>query len=261
MYPHHKESIQNVRAFFESDSEILALLLGGSIAHGFAGAASDVDIMIVVSDQDYRKRLQSGQTQFFTLDLVTYEGGYVDGKYQGISFLGKVAQCGSEPARFAFADAQILFSRIDGLEDLLRRITRYPFEGKTERIKRFSAQLEAWNWYTGEALKRDNPYLLDLAVSKLALFGGRMILAHNELLYPYHKWFLRVLEQAPEKPEGLVAALQTMCETPQAESVRQFYELVRGFRAWEMPDTPWPNQFMIDSELNWMSGMTPVDDL
>jgi hypothetical protein len=261
MYPHHEESIQNVRAHFEQEPEILALLLGGSIAHGFAGPTSDVDVMFVISDQDHQKRLQSGQMAFFTTDMVTYKGGYVDGKYVGMNLLEKVAECGSEPARFAFADTRILFSRINGLDDVLRRVTRYPVEGKIERIKRFSAQLEAWKWFTEEGLKRDNHYLLGMAVSKLALFGGRLILAHNELLYPYHKWFLKVLEQAPEKPEGLIPALQSMCETPTAESVQQFYDTVRGFRKWEMPDTFWPNQFMIDSELNWMSGMTPVDDL
>ena len=50
MYPHHAESIQNVGAFFEQDTEVLALLLGGSIAHGFAGPTSDVEVMLVISD-------------------------------------------------------------------------------------------------------------------------------------------------------------------------------------------------------------------
>src|SRR5690348_16247373 len=102
MYPHHAESIQNVKAFFEQDAEVLALLLGGSISHGFAGLASDVDIMLIVSEPDYQQRLQSGRMQLYTTDLVTYKDGYVDGKYQGISFMEKVAECGSEPARFAF---------------------------------------------------------------------------------------------------------------------------------------------------------------
>ena len=60
-----------------------------------------------------------------------------------------------------------------------------------------------------------------MAVARSVLFGGRMLLAHNELLYP----------------------------------------TVKNFRAWEAGDRPWPAQFMLDSELNWLEGRAPVEDL
>ncbi|MEO8355329.1 MAG: nucleotidyltransferase domain-containing protein [Chloroflexota bacterium] len=52
MYPHHTQSIQNVTDYFQRDPQVIALLLGGSIAHGFETPTSDVDIMILVSDED-----------------------------------------------------------------------------------------------------------------------------------------------------------------------------------------------------------------
>jgi predicted nucleotidyltransferase len=58
MRPHHNQSIQNIREYFERDPEVLALLLSGSIAHGFQSATSDVDIMIFVAEEDYQKRFQ-----------------------------------------------------------------------------------------------------------------------------------------------------------------------------------------------------------
>ena len=261
MHPHHTQSIQNVSEHFQHDPEVLALLLSGSIAHGFETATSDVDIMIIVSDEDHKKRLASNQVHFFNRDLCTYEGGYVDGKYTSLNFIEQVMKKGSEPARFAFAGSRILFSRIDGLAEILQQVTCYPASDKAERIKRFHAQFEAWHWYCGEALRLRNQYLLGTSVSKFILFSGRLILAHNELLYPYHKWFLRVLEGASDQPDGLLEAIHQLNSSPTTENVEALYEKVKNFQPWSDNPWGWPTQFMFESELNWLDGKTPVDDL
>jgi predicted nucleotidyltransferase len=261
MHPHHSQSIQNVTKYFQPDPEVLALLLSGSIAHGFESFTSDVDIMIFVSEADYQKRFQTGQLHFFNTDLCIYEGGYVDGKYLGINFVKQVLEKGSEPARFAFEGSQVLFSRVDGFAEDVCKIAEYPASKKIEQIKRFYAQFEAWHWYCGEALSKGNQYLLGTAVSKLILFGGRLILAHNEMLYPYHKWFLKVLEGAKEQPADLMTCLQALTESPNVETIEAFYEKVKTFQTWSDNPYSWPVQFLLDSELNWLDGKTPVDDL
>src|ERR1043166_4206757 len=160
MYPHHSQTIQNVKEYFQRDPEVQALLLSGSIAHGLESSTSDVDIMIFISEEDYQKRFQIGKLTFFTRELCTYEGGYIDGKYISLNFVKQVLEKGSDPARFAFEGTQILFSRVEGFEEDICRIVQYPLAEKAERIKRFYAQFEAWHWYCGEALKKDNAYLL-----------------------------------------------------------------------------------------------------
>jgi predicted nucleotidyltransferase len=261
MYIHHTQSIQKVTDYFQRDPEVLALLLGGSIAHGFETPTSDVDVMIFVSDEDYKKRFAENRVHFFNMELTTYEGGYVDGKYSTQSFVRQVIEKGSEPARFAFAGVQVLFSRIDRFEEDVRKTAQYPMANKAERIKRFYAQFEAWHWYCGEALRLNNQYLLSTSVGKFILFSGRLVLAHNELLYPYHKWFLKVLEGAKEKPAGLLESIQRMNTSPTTENIEILYETIKGFRPWIEGDFNWPTQFMLDSELNWQDGKTPVDDL
>jgi hypothetical protein len=262
MHPHHTQSIQNVTEYFQRDPDVLALLLGGSIAHGFETASSDVDILIIVSEADYRRRFEQNQIHFFNRELTPYEGGYVDGKYSTHGFVKLVGEKGSEPARFAFADSRILFSKIDGLAEDLCRAAEYPVAQKAERIRRFYAQFEAWHWYCGEALRLKNNYLLGTAVSKFILFSGRLILAHNEMLYPYHKWFFRVLQGAQHQPADLLPAMQALSEFPTAPNIETLYAKVRRFETWIAdPSFSWPTQFMLDSELNWLDGKTPVDDL
>jgi hypothetical protein len=255
------ESIERVKTYFMEQPGIQALLLGGSIAHGYESFDSDVDVMIIVTPDEHAARMANGTLQFFSSELVTYPQGYVDGKYSSIEFLRAVAERGSEPARFAFAGAQVLFSHIDQLDDVLRQIAAYPIDLKIDRIQRFYAQFETWAWYTGEALRLKNQYLLNLSTAKLILFGCRLILAHNERLYPYHKWLMRMVNDAPEKPAGLMTAIEQLQSAPSELTLRAFVECIRDYRKWETVATGWPNQFMLDSELTWMTGHTPIDDL
>ena len=261
MWPHQRETIERTPAYFQADPTVEALLLGGSLAHGFGNAQSDVDVMMVVADHDFARRREQGATCFFSRELSTYPEGYVDGKYVSRGFLELVRQKGSEPARFAFQDAQVLFARRAGWEELMREIATYPRAEKTARLWRFQAQFEAWYWYCGEALKRENLVLLRTAVSKLTLFGGRIVLAHNERLYPFHKWFLRVLADVPDKPPGLLETMQALAEAPTRERVDEFAAAIKGWRTWEISHATWPAQFMRDSEQNWVEQPAPVDDL
>jgi hypothetical protein len=261
MFPHHSETLLRVTEHFLADPEVLGLILGGSIAHGFCSADSDVDVMIVVSDADHDERLRTQRTCFFSRELCTYPAGYVDGKFVSEGFLRAVKANGSEPARFAFKDARVLFSRSSTLEDLLQEIARYPVEEKPARIRRFQAQFQAWSWFAGEALKRQDPYLLQTAASKVCLFGGRIVLAHNELLYPYHKWFLRTLAEAPEKPAGLLRVIEQLLAAPSAENLESFGALIREFRTWEIDPIGWGAEFLEESELSWLRGAVPIDDV
>lgn len=259
-HAHHDQTIERVRAHFSAQSEVKALLLVGSLAHGFASEGSDVDIAILVSDEEYERRRAADELLFLSFELSTYAGGYVDGKYVSPSFLDAVEARGSEPARYAFAHAHVLFSKKDGVGEQLERIARYPRAGKELRMRRFHAQLEAWSWYTTQAARHDNPYLLGLAVSKLSLFAGRLVLAHNELLYPFHKWFLRVLEQAPHKPSGLVQSIEALTRAPSAAAATALYEQVRDFHPWPR-DERWSAHFLRDTELSWLTAEAPIEDI
>jgi hypothetical protein len=261
VHPHHQKAVALATERFRADPEARALLLTGSLAHGFASETSDVDLAVVVSDAEFEARLAEGRLQYWSAEGCEWPGGYVEGKYVGPAFLARVAERGSEPARFAFQDARILFSRIDGLEELLRAIVRYPAQGRAERIRRFHAQFEAWHWYAHEALKRDDRYLLWLSVAKMVLFGGRMILALNERLHPYHKWFLKVLADVPERPADLLERIAAVHDDPCQATLLGLWATVRNFRSWEGSEGAWATQFMLDSELKWLDGEPPVDDL
>jgi predicted nucleotidyltransferase len=243
---------------------VRALILGGSIAHGFARPDSDVDVSIVVDGADYQRRVRENRLHLSDSSMCDYDGGYVDGKFVDLEFLRRVAATGSDPARYAYQGARILFSRVPELDGVLTDITRYPVAEKADRLERFAGQLLAWRWYFEESARKQSRYLEVLALSKLVLFTCRIVLAANELFYPFHKWLLRVTQSAPHRTEHLLTDLDDLLRTTppvatvdaQVTAILEFY----GIDA-EAAMAVWPTRFMKDTELAWLSGSPGIDDL
>ncbi|MEJ2614699.1 MAG: nucleotidyltransferase domain-containing protein [Ignavibacteriaceae bacterium] len=261
MEKHHEESIDKFLEIYKKDTSISAILLGGSIAHGFASSDADIDICLIVSNEEYQKRKTSNKLAFSIRDISTYENGYIDCKVVDINFLIEISKHGSDPARYAFKDNRILFTKIDNLSDLLARISSFPKDKKDERRKRFAAQLLAWKWYYSEGVKKQNNYLLFLSLQKIVLFSSRLILNENELLYPYHKWMLKVLDTAEKKPERYIKKVNEIFENHTLIKVNTFCEAVLNFIGFNEQTVDWPNYFLKDSEQNWIDHEPPVDDL
>jgi hypothetical protein len=103
-------------------------------------------------------------------------------------------------------------------------------------------------------------YLLTRAISDLILYGGRLILTHNEVLYPYHKWFMRVLSEVGAKPEDLMIQISNLLEKKDLDSINKFYDAIRTFRKWDLKVNPFV-QFMLDTELAWIDGKSCIGEL
>lgn len=261
--PHHAATIRNLVQALEPETSIRALLLGGSLAHGFARPDSDVDVMMLVDSDEYDRRAQDHRLHYNNRELCTYEGGYIDGKYVDLAFLRRVAHDGSDAARYAFCDAQILFSRVPELTTLMAAITRFPVGQKDERMRRFTAQLLAWRWYFSEAVRQRSAYLQALALHKVTLFTCRLVLTANERLFPYHKWMLRVTAAAPHRPAQLMAGIDDYLAAPTWPKIDEHCRAVLAFYGidFAQADAVWPTRFMKDTELAWMTGHPPIDDL
>jgi hypothetical protein len=214
----------------------------------------------VATDAEYARRAAAHDYAIYAPDMCDYEGGYADGKVIDLAFLRDVAAQGSEPARAAFVGAILAYARLPELGDLLAEIVTYPEAAHSAKIQSFFAQVQAWQWYVGEAEKRDNRYLLLHTTAQLVLFGGRMILAHNRVLYPYHKWFMTAVERAPEKPDQCMALIDRLLHEPSKAHADAFCEALFAFTAWDQPPEGWPARFMQDTEWAWRTGHVPLPD-
>ena len=265
MYPHHERALEKVKAHFEQDPNILALLFAGSLAKGWGSETSDVDILLIVSEEEFARRSQISELLYFSLDFTDYEGGYIDGKFLSVSFLEEIAECGSEVARAAFYSVQIVFSRIPDLDQLIARIPVYPEAERDAKIKTFYSQMVvAGMFFMKEADKRSDKYLTTRAAADLVLYASRLILAYNRMLYPYHKWLMHEVKRAPEQPEHFLDLIQAVLDTPSPATADALLDAVNAFHDWNISLAEVFNTFTQDSEWDWRDygngHRTPVYD-
>jgi len=260
MRPHHERAIQKQVERFEQDETCLAIIVGGSIAKGMEREDSDVDVMLVVTDDVYREKWEKNQLCYFSVEFCDYAGGYIDGKFINIDYLKEAAERGNEVTRSSFNGTFVAFSRVPEVEELIRRIPAYQSQERRQKIQSFYAQIEIAYWFTTEARKRNDNYMLHRAVADLVFFGSRLILAHNEVLFPYHKFLMAELAKAPEKPEGLMGLIDALLEEHSDENAKAFYEAVKNFRFWnEAMEFP-AVRFMKDVELAWLTRTPYIGD-
>lgn len=260
MWEHHRATIARLVERLTPDPTFLAVIVGGSLTKGVAQEHADVDVLLVVTDEEYARRGAGGDYFYFAQDLCDYPGGYVDGKIIDLEFLRAAADHGSETARSALIGAFVAWSRIPDLDALIQRIPVYQEQERIAKMQAFVSQLRALHWYAGEAEKRNNLYLKLWVATRLVLFGSRLILAHNRVLFPYHKWLLVYVERAEEKPADFLALAQQLLEQPSVEHVNLFCDCVLAFQAWPEPPHGWQSRFMQDSEWNWRDGQPPLED-
>jgi hypothetical protein len=261
VHPNHRQAIDRLTAQFVADPNYDALIIGGSVAKGLAQPTSDVDVLLVATAAEYARK--AGKHEFWYWagqELAGYEGGYFDGKIVDLQFLRDVADHGSETARSAFVGAFVAFSRIPGLESLLAAIPVYPEQEREAKIKAFAAQLLIGSWYAGEAEKRQDRYLMLRTASDMVLYGSRMILAYNRILFPYHKWLLQRVGEAPEKPANLLEKTHALLEHPCEETTMAYKECIMRWRDWGVPWSDAVVRFMIDTEWNWRQQRAPLGD-
>jgi hypothetical protein len=259
--PNHERAIHKLADHLSNQEGYLAVIVGGSVAKGVETENADIDVILVVADDLYERRKQENNLTYFSATFCDYPGGYVDGKIVNLEYLRAAAERGNEPTRAAFKGAFVAYSAIPEVDDLMSKVPVYQKDEKQEKIRGFYAQFECAYWYLGEAVKRNDRYLLVRAASDLVLYGGRLILAHNEILYPYHKLFMEELAKAPEKRENLMELIRLLLEEPSAENARPFYEAIRGFRQWNEPPEPWNERFIKDTELAWMENRAYIGDI
>jgi predicted nucleotidyltransferase len=258
--PRHAKVIDRLRERYADGPEVIAMLVIGSVARGDARDDSDIDCLLVVSEAELERRKARSELSFSADDLFEDAPGHAGGGIVDLKFLREVADHGPEPARYAFTAAQVIISRDPEIAALLREIPVYQESERAEKMLSFASQLPVHMSYLELGEYSRNAWLLAETAVELVLFGGRLILAHNRVLFPNRKQFMRVLAAAPEKPEGLVAAAETLTRQPSIATARRFYESVMSFRDWPIPaEGPWA-RFQLDRETNWRKGPPALAD-
>ncbi len=258
--PHHQRAINKLVKEYQENEQFEALIIGGSVAKGCARPDSDIDFMIVATDEEFKTRQKGGDFFINRTDLTDYPGGFVDGKVIDMHYLRQVVDRGNEPTRAAFDRAIISFSKVNDLASIIHAIQQYPEADRYQKIRKFYSMAFIQNWLMGEAERHGNIYTKSRSASQLVLFSGRLILAYNRVFFPYHKWFYEYLSKCNAKPKNLIKEMNQVLNQPTVENASRLFENVRGFRNWNVTDIEAFRWFMEDVEWSWRDNKSPLED-
>ena len=228
-----------------------ALIVGGSIAKDDATAASDVDVMFIASDEEYQRRHLARRASICLI--------------RRLRLLGRLCRCQVFHSISSMKQPCAVVSRhavrSPGRSSLTRGYPSWrtscgaslctPRQNNSINSSPFYSQftLNA-GYFWKQAEKREDPYLKARVAAEMVLFGGRLILAHNKILFPSQKWLMQYVERAPEKPEGFALLAQRLLQIPSRETVEQFTACIEGFRDWGVT-TNVLMRFIEDTEWSW----------
>jgi predicted nucleotidyltransferase len=260
MFEHHQRTINRLVERYQADPGFLAMLLTGSVTRGHAVAGSDVDFALIATDQEHAARAARGALHIYDKEIADYEGGYAEGSIHRLQDLRNWAEHFGEVSRASYVGVRVLWSRVPEVQTLIERIRVYPEAEREIKIEKFLTQTEAWLWYVSEAEKHNSRYLLVQASAKLVLFGCRLILAHNRVLYPYHKWLMRALEDAHDKPPGMAEAAEVLLANPSLKHAEAFANPILTMRPWPNHGKSWPRRMDDDGAWVWQTGHVSLED-
>lgn len=260
---HHKQALDRLTEELKQDSNVLALITAGSIAQGTARENSDIDVYIVVTDEEFNKRVEGNNISYInnSPQICDYPDGYVDAKIIDLNFLEQAAKRGSEPTRASFIGSEVCFSRISGLEQLLLQIPVYPEKSRSQNIKDFQAQLMLYGFYfSTDAIKKNDAYLLAHSASSIVLFASRIILAHNRILFPCHKSLMAAVQRASAKPDNFIDQANELLAQPTLEKCQAFAATVLSFVQPNFIPEQAVSIFIQNNEWNWLAQEPPLSD-
>lgn len=185
MYQHHIDSLKIMEDYYRKENAI-ALIFGGSVAKGNERPDSDLDGMVVVSDEEYARRLAERRTAGTVHGLCTYEGGYFDVKYMTKSYLIEAAEKGSEPTRNSFVKSRVLFSSDPDIPGIVARIPVFQTQEKEAKIRSFYADY-VYNYYYFLKACHAEGYALVHAVNEILYSLYRLVLQEHEVLFPCNR--------------------------------------------------------------------------
>ena len=205
VYAHHQRSIQNLKGYYEGQEGVIAAVLDGSVVKGTARPDSDIDAIVVVTEEKFAKLKEEGRMTELVFGHCTYEGGYFDIKYKTKALLEEAAERASEPTRNAYVKAKVLFSSDPDIAPLVSRIAAYPEKERAKKILCFQANLELNRGYFLNCVPAGNAYMRAHLAQEIVYSVYRLILAENRVLFPCNRRLEEAVSGCVRRPENILA--------------------------------------------------------
>ena len=227
MYKHHQESAQKLREYFEGQEGVIAVVLDGSTVKGNARPDSDIDAIIVVTEERYAALAAENRLAEVIVGHCTYEGGYFDVKYKTKAILRRAAKYASEPTRNAYVKAQVMCTTDGEIPSLVAQISAYPEHTVEAKIACFCANLQLNRGYFLNIVPAENAYMRAHLAQEIVYSVYRLILIENRALFPCNRRLEETVRACGKRPANIVELGAKFLSEITAENCEAF---VKAFR-------------------------------
>lgn len=254
MYRHHEESLKIMEKMFREKEGVIALVFGGSVAKGVERPDSDLDGMVIVTDEYYEHLLEENRLTEVISGYCTYEGGYFDVKYMTKEYLRQAARKGSEPTRNSFVKSRVLFSDDPEIEELVAAIPVFQEKERKEKMISFYCDMQLNYGYFWKACRPEG-YMKIRVASEIIYCIYRLILQENRVLFPCNRRLEETVAGVENKPEGIVELCRQFSETPEDGLADRIVSAYHGWTSWDYPtdQSVFCSRYAADFEQWWLN--------
>ncbi len=258
MTKEQSETIRQIQLSAESDLSILGVILCGSLAKATGTAQSDVDVIVVVSDEVYDQKKVNKDFFWgtdFDNDKFPVE---VDGKIVPKEFLEKVKIQGNESIKYTLYFSEVIFSRDSEIDLMLEEIKSSIKNGisqKDMKIKKFYSMMKS-SRFSFES-ESDNTFLKHKLIHDTVYYACRLILTMNDRLFPCVKNMFKEIETCGRVPEKFFSTIDRLLLSYSEEALRIFYDIMDNFSKNIHFDNRIRKGYVIENELFWFHNIIP----
>lgn len=234
MYQHHRDSLENLKQYFMAKEEVIAVIVGGSVAKGCERPDSDLDAMVVITPEAYQQRVESHTTVETIHGYCTYEGGYFDTKYMTKAYLQEAAQKASEPTRNSFEKSFVAYTKDPEIPGIVSRIPVFQKAERDEKMKSFYSNLWLNYHYFLKDCKPEG-YMRLHACGEILYSVYRMILQEAAVLFPSNRRLEETVEKLENRPARIVEWGRRLAQEQSEAAADAFVQCYLGWTQYPLP--------------------------
>jgi len=260
MTERHKKAIEELIRLHKNNPNNIALIICGSIVRKDAREDSDIDLYLVIKDDEFDRVNKTKSFFYGTWDPNEFFGIEIDGKIIGMQFLRDAVMHASDTTRVSFQNAYAAFSYSKEVDELIKKIHVYPKWEHEKRIKAFYAYVKHYRYIGENAFKQGNDFLSMNCVMELVFFAGRLVLAHNHILFPCHKALFKAVKKCKDVPDNFIEMSHHLLKNISLENMINYYEkVIEFFKEYDYPDTERIG-LILENEWTWYTKKLTISE-
>jgi predicted nucleotidyltransferase len=210
-----KKLIEKLLDTYTADETVLGIIQIGSIVKCYDDEYSDVDLVLVVTEDKYATLEKNFQKTVHTEEY--------DLKFTTVDMLRDVKNSKSDEDHWDFQKAIVLLDKTNSLEEELREIVSYDTGSRLERLKRYYLGYWENTLNSLSCLEHNNRATARIYAAIAIQELIRLLFNLNRKWAPRTQWAFKEISFLHGKPANLESQIQSILEEPDSEEISELW--------------------------------------